>query len=293
MRKIKLLLILSFFISALWAVLFFRQPLTNLYLKFTQELPQISETMTNTIAQEIERVILTPPPLRAENESPRSFLTNDGIIEWTNIQRTNQGLLPLKENSLLNEAALAKTQDMLKDQYFAHESLSGLGVGDLADNAGYKFIMIGENLALGNFENNQVLVQAWMDSPGHRANILNQQYQEIGVSVVKGIYEGSSTWLAVQHFGLPLSACPQPNLFLKEKIDSNQAEIKSLQVAIVSLESELKSIKRRDRETYNLKVEEYNNLISRYNALVNETKSLVEQYNLQISLFNDCVSGTK
>lgn len=291
MRKAKLLFVLILSLAILWPALFFQKNIFDLYSRFSTELPKISHNLSNTITEQIEKQILTPPPLRAETESQQSFLTKDGIIKWTNIQRTNQGLLPLKENILLDSAAMVKTKDMLENQYFAHESLSGLGVGDLAENAGYEFIMIGENLALGNFENDQVLVQAWMDSPGHRANILNNRYSEIGVGIIKGFYEGRNTWLAVQHFGLPLSRCPSPEQVLREEINTNQAEIDSLQAAIISLEAELKSMKRKERESYNQKVNEYNAMIYQYNNLIDETKSLVEQYNLQVSLFNDCVSG--
>jgi len=128
-----------------------------------------------------------------------------------------------------------------------------------------------------------------MDSPGHRANILNSKFQEIGVAVVMGIFEGKSTWLAVQHFGLPLSACPQPSLTLKEQIQSNQSEINNLQAVLNNLSAELKSMRRRDKD----KVDEYNSLVSQYNALVRETKSLINQYNSQVSLFNSCISGSQ
>jgi uncharacterized protein YkwD len=291
MKKTKPLLVLTFFILALGTALFFRQDISDLYYKFSLRLPEISENLANTIAKEIGKQIIAPPPLYAEKESPGSFLTKTGVIEWTNAQRSNQGLPPLKENNILDATALIKAQDMLKNQYFAHESLSGFGVGDLADNAGYKFIMIGENLALGNFENDQALVQAWMDSPGHRANILNDKYLEIGVAVIRGVYEGQSTWLAVQHFALPLSACPQSSPALQKQIESNQAEINNLQIVLADLEQELRSLRRRDREAYNQKVKEYNDLVSQYNALVNETKLMVSQYNYQVLLFNDCVSG--
>ena len=142
-----------------------------------------------------------------------------------------------------------------------------------------------------NFEDDQVLVQAWMDSPGHRANILNDRYLEIGVAVIKGIYEGQNTWLAVQHFGLPLSACPQPSPTLQEQIKLNQTEIDNLQIVLVNLEQEIKSMRRIDREIYSQKVGEYNNLVAQYNALVEEIKLLVSQYNSQVLLFNNCVSG--
>ena len=69
---------------------------------------------------------------------------------------------------------------------------------------------------------------AWMNSPGHRANILNPHFQEIGVAVGKGMYEGHETWIAVQSFGMPLSACPASDANLKIKIDANNGMIFNL-----------------------------------------------------------------
>jgi uncharacterized protein YkwD len=92
---------------------------------------------------------------------------------------------------------------MFENQYFAHESPTGEKVSDLAKKFGYDFLLIGENLAMGNFSSDEDLVLAWMESPGHRENILNEKYQEIGVAVKKGIFEGKEVWIAVQHFGLP------------------------------------------------------------------------------------------
>ena len=68
---------------------------------------------------------------------------------------------------------------------------------------------------MGNFKNDQDLVSAWLNSPGHRANILNTRFTEIGTAVLKGFYEGREVWMAVQEFGLPLSSCPNPDSKVK------------------------------------------------------------------------------
>jgi hypothetical protein len=209
------------------------------------------------------------------------------------LQRQENGNLPtLKENVELDQAASAKANDMFLNQYFEHISPFGVGVSDLAENSGYEYIMIGENLALGNFKDDAVLVQAWMDSPGHRANILNERYTDIGVSVIKGMFEGETTWLAVQHFGLPLSACDGPQETLKAKIGLNQADTQELKNSLIVLKEEIEGMNpRRQREEYNAKVEEYNNLVSQYNNLIAETKGLTETYNVQVSAFNECASS--
>ena len=273
-------------------ILINKDQLEKLYLNFFDQLPRIEkivEKVDEKQFQEIKKKINIPPPLRAQKESPQSFLTNQGVVKFTNIQREKNGLTPLTENSLLSQAAKIKIEDMFEKQYFDHVSPEGLDVGKLAENTGYEFIIIGENLALGNFLNDDVLVQGWMDSPGHRDNILNSRYQEIGVAVLRGIYQGKTTWLAVQTFGMPLSACPQPNNNLKQEIDNNLAYLDSLLKELEEKKSELKITKPKQDPENNQKVEEYNRLVEEYNNLASETKKLIEQYNSQITAFNQCL----
>jgi len=282
--KIKVLflvLIISFGLGGIFA-----------WKNFTPKLSLKSpEKIGDFLKKEIEREVSTPPPLRVEKEVPEAYLTRVGVIQWTNAQRAKYGLPPLKENPRLDVSAELKVQDMFEKQYFAHLSPSGEGVKDLAEVVGYEFIAIGENLALGNFQNDETLVQGWMDSPGHRANILNPSYQDIGVAVQKGQFEGRSVWLAVQHFGRPLSACPQPDENLKAQIDSNQNEIEKLQANLLKLEAEIKNMKPKRGPAYTQKIEEYNALVSQYNNLVDQTKSLITNYNNQVNLFNQCVTS--
>jgi uncharacterized protein YkwD len=289
MRKFILLIILAITLGG-----FFWSEILDFYSKLTLRLPQQwTEERTNDLIEEVEKQIATPPPLRAEKEAPESFLTQAGIIQWSNFQREKYGLPPLKENAKLDSSAEIKVEDMLENQYFAHSSLSGVGVKELAERVGYEFIAIGENLALGNFQNDEALLQAWMDSPGHRENILNIQYQEIGVAVIKGVFKGQTTWLAVQHFGLPLSACSQPDETLKVEIETNQNQIEELQQTLEVLQTEIQIMRPKRGPAYNQKIEQYNAIVSQYNNLVDEKKVLISQYNAQVKLFNDCVTGVE
>jgi uncharacterized protein YkwD len=290
MKKLWLAFILMVILGG---VLFFWGNILNFYAKLSLKLPDIERSINYRIVQEIEKQVSTPPPLRSSKEEAQSFLTRPGVIIFTNIEREKFGLPPLKENAKLDSSADIKAKDMLNKQYFAHESPSSIGVVDLAKTVGYDFIEIGENLALGNFKDDQTLVQAWMDSPGHRANILNPQHQEIGVSVVRGTFEGKITWFAVQHFGFPLSACLQPSQNLKTEIDLNQSQIQKLQANLDSLKNEIQNMRPKPRAVYNQKIEEYDNLVSRYNSLVAETKVLINQYNNEVQGFNSCVSVAK
>lgn len=245
-------------------------------------LPELKDQISN-IAQE-QKIISLPGPLRLEIGTPQAFLTETGTILATNNQRQSQGLLPLSANAKLATAASVKVNDMFSRQYFEHVAPDGTQASDLASDARYEYIAIGENLALGNYENDEVLVQAWMDSPGHRANILNKSYTEIGVAVKKGSFEGKTTWLAVQIFGKPLSACPSPQAALKARIDLNNQKIQELKQEIEARRGEVDTT---DRE----EVEEYNGLIAEHNRLVEENRILVEQYNQQVAAFNACAKS--
>ncbi|OGD53138.1 hypothetical protein A3J78_01020 [Candidatus Beckwithbacteria bacterium RBG_13_35_6] len=296
LKKIVFILKINVIVLAVAAALLNWQEIKKLYYNIFDKLPEISKTIRITekeILENIKREINTPPPLRAKIESAQAYLTAEGVIRYTNLERQKNGLPPLAVNLLLNNSAAIKVEDMFANQYFGHDSPDGKNVDDLAESVGYEFIVIGENLAMGNFLNDEVLVQGWMNSPGHRENILNSKYREIGVAVLKGIYQGKSTWMAVQHFGLALTACPQPSKILLEQIKTNETLLVQMEEELLNKKTELEaaSPKRRDEySNYIALVEEYNNLVEQYNQLVAETKSLIDQYNKQIALFNQCAS---
>ena len=195
---------------------------------------------TGTALENIRTEIFTPGGLRAKIESANAVLTVQGVIEATNSQRSDFGKTRLKENAMLNAAALAKVKDMFAAQYFEHISPLGKGPADLAKEAGYVYISVGENLALGNYKDDLVLVEAWMNSPGHRANLLNESFAEIGVAVLRGTFEGKITWLAVQEFGRPASDCPVVDDFLKTQVDLGKMEVDRLETQVVALKSHWK-----------------------------------------------------
>ena len=283
-----LLILVGIFLISPWAESLFWDRISNLYFQLFLKLPQIEKNL-NSVTETIQKQVATPEPLRATQETPESFLTKAGVIALTNSQRAKNGLPALKENARLDESARMKAEDMLKNQYFAHTSPSGVTVSDLAGEVGYEFIAIGENLAMGNFENDEALVQAWMDSPGHRANILNTKYQEIGVAVSKGTFEGKTTWMAVQHFGLPVSVCPKPDENLKTAIDSSQNQMSAIFEELKALEAEIKSNPSRSSD-YQARVKQYNDLAAQYNSLVEQNKTIINMYNSQVRAFNECVS---
>jgi len=258
---------------------------------FSGKIASFKTTDFNALIEEIKKDILAPPPLTFLGPQNNVVLTASKVIEETNIARQeNGGLTALKENTLLNEAALAKANDMFKNQYFEHESPSGVGPGDLVMQHGYSYLVEGENLILGNFSSEKEVVAKWMGSPGHRENILNIRYTEIGVAVVKGQYQGETVWIGVQEFGLPASACPKPSESLKNQIIADKVKLDSLTAQINQKKTEINNTPSGSSKHRQL-VEEYNNLVEQYNNLVNATKNLIPQYNSQVYTYNHCVGA--
>ena len=108
----------------------------------------------------------------------------------------------LSENIVLRQAAYAKAQDMLTNQYFAHVSPDGQGLANWLKKSGYDYLAAGENLAIG-FEEPEAVVKAWQASPTHQANLVDGDFKEIGVATINGEYEGENTNVVVQLFGYP------------------------------------------------------------------------------------------
>jgi uncharacterized protein YkwD len=231
---------------------------------------------------------------------PEAYLTNNiksislsskRVITITNEQRAlNGNLPPLIENSKLDFSAEKKLQDMFAKQYFEHISPSGVGVGDLGIQSGYEYIVIGENLALGNFKDDKSLVDAWMASPGHRANILNNRYRDIGVAVGQGIYNGKSVWIGVQHFGLSKSVCPTIDELLHGMININQEKAKEMEVTLASKRAKVDSGVISDGMTTSEQIDSYNALVVDYNKLISDIKAKVVKYNEEVKSFNSCIA---
>ncbi len=130
------------------------------------------------------------------------------VVELTNEERADIDKAPLRRSTTLDAAAKLKAEHMAKNEYFAHYSPDGVSPWHWFNQSGYVFAHAGENLAI-HFTDSSEVVEAWMKSPTHRANIVNGQYTEIGVGTAKGKYEGYDTVYVVQLFGTPAIA-PAP-----------------------------------------------------------------------------------
>lgn len=124
------------------------------------------------------------------------------VLRLANVERAKAGCGALKLNRKLNAAAQAHTTDMARDNFFSHDSQDGRSPFDRIKAAGYSFSAAAENIAAGSTTAAGAMDQ-WMNSAGHKANILNCTYVDLGVGFAKGAdadYAGYWT----QDFGAPL-----------------------------------------------------------------------------------------
>lgn len=108
----------------------------------------------------------------------------DQVITLVNKQRAMNGLQPLTKNWTLAKMARCKSQDMVTHNYFSHTSPTYGSPFTMMQNFGINFTAAGENIAEGQ-PTPQAVMNAWMNSPGHRANILSPAYNQIGVGMAK------------------------------------------------------------------------------------------------------------
>jgi len=122
------------------------------------------------------------------------------IVNYTNDARTGARVVALRDSTLLDKSAQAKADDMAQKGYFAHQSPDGRSPWDFIIAAGYDYQYAGENLAV-RFVDSKDVVDAWLQSPSHRSNIVKPVYRDIGVGIAQGMYKGSPATFVVQHFG--------------------------------------------------------------------------------------------
>jgi uncharacterized protein YkwD len=109
------------------------------------------------------------------------------VIDLVNEERENAGAPPLEYHPALEEAAQLHAEDMHAQNYFSHTSLDGRNFAVRASEAGYDGNPRGENIAAGQ-QTPEAVMQSWMSSPGHRTNILNPDFTEIGVGFEEGLW---------------------------------------------------------------------------------------------------------
>lgn len=141
---------------------------------------------------------LAADPLRSPAEAPMKSTAPDAVelelVRLVNCERQKAGLKPLRSHSHLTQAAGSHALHMAGTKTLAHE-LDGKSVGDRLDHVGFRWSHCGENIACGQ-DTPAEAFRSWMNSPGHRANILGPDYTQIGIGV-EGGEDQQNYWVMV------------------------------------------------------------------------------------------------
>ncbi|WP_344633693.1 CAP domain-containing protein [Streptomyces glaucosporus] len=151
------------------------------------------------------RTAWTPRPAASASQTPTTSPSASAsaapagdaaarVVELANSERQKAGCAPLKVNEKLTQAAQAHSQDMAEHRNMSHTGSDGSSPGDRIEKAGYTWRTYGENVAYG-YRTPESVMEGWMTSPGHKRNILNCAFKEIGV----GLAQPGNYW--TQDFG--------------------------------------------------------------------------------------------
>ena len=133
---------------------------------------------------QISNIDLIYPGQKINVPSNQEYSVEQEVIRLVNAERTKAGLSSLKYDWELARVAKYKSQDMHDKNYFSHTSPTYGSPFTMLKNFGINYKSAGENIAMGQ-RSAQAVVNAWMNSEGHRANILNKNYTHIGIGYVK------------------------------------------------------------------------------------------------------------
>ncbi len=233
----------------------------------------------------------------------------ESVLRLTNEFRAEEGLQPLSASSKLNEAARLRARDMIDKDYFAHNCPdSGDGAEEAAIVLGYSYRGIAENIAKGNYKSARQLVQDWMDSKGHRDNILHPDMHDMGIAVVreeKSIFSGSSGDVSygVQLFARRMPDCIAPDDRLRESIEDLQQEQEQLQQRVERLREKLESQSavidyaqsqeqiKESKVMYNIYATMHNFALHELQEISEEVNAKISTYNAQAETYEHCLAG--
>ncbi len=152
-------------------------------------------------------------------------MSTSSLLQATNQDRVANGEVPLTLNSQLNQAAQAKANDMASRDYWSHNTPEGTPPWTFITNAGYRYKSAGENLAYG-FASSDDTVAGWMNSPEHKANILNSNFVDVGFGYANSAdYQGSGPeTIVVAYYASPLTTQPVTAAPNKPAAPANSAQ---------------------------------------------------------------------
>lgn len=150
--------------------------------------------------KEILAIVLTSYFILFASPAFATEINEAKLVELANQERTLRGLNPLIVDYSLYFAAKNKASDMIEKDYFDHYSPDGKTPWAFINGSGYKYVSAGENLAM-DFRTSEGIHRAWMNSPAHKDNIVDKDFENIGIAVVKGDFSEHETTMVVQMFG--------------------------------------------------------------------------------------------
>ncbi|MFH1822416.1 MAG: CAP domain-containing protein, partial [Patescibacteria group bacterium] len=215
------------------------------------------------------------------NEAKMQEKITVNILELINHDRLENNLLPLTLNTDLSAAALAKADDMIINDYFAHYSPNGNKPWGWINRDNYPYLYVGENLAM-NFSGPESAHTALMASPSHKKNILNGKYNDIGLAITTGEINGQNTNVLVEMFGSQnvfatlAKTAEEPK---KEIIDSHLPI--SQEVNVLATENETETVEEKRAEEIVSLINK--NLVSETTQPVPEVKAMNIEKNANIS----------
>ena len=155
--------------------------------------PPANQQPDENIKQE-EKAGTPPPPDEKQAQETRISEFAQRVIDLTNEHREANGLKPLTHDPELSRVAQQKSVDMHQNNYFSHTSPTYGSPFDMMRDSGIEYKTAGENIAQGQ-RTPEAVVEAWMNSSGHRANILNPDFTHIGVGVEKDEYHWTQMFI--------------------------------------------------------------------------------------------------
>jgi uncharacterized protein YkwD len=141
-------------------------------------------------------LLVAGPAAALDTRIGRTEITRASVLEAMNAIRARHGLPPLRDDRRLDAAAEDRIRDMENGGYWSHISPDGRTPFAWLPIHGYLFTSAGENLASG-FETTEVLIASWMESQGHRDNILSTEFQDCGVAIIDGSTVGRASGRSV------------------------------------------------------------------------------------------------
>ena len=209
------------------------------------------------------------------------------ILDEINKERVKSGAGPLVFSIDLERSARQKTEDMITHTYFSHER-DGRVFENFIEDEHYEYIVIGENLARGEFKSVPKLVRAWLSSPAHKKNIVDPRFQETGIALIPGTYNGTTVLYVTQHFGTQKSVCLNISSKHSSELSILQQTLKERGDEVISIKQTLSDIGEAGTERTKL-LNLYQKKVSDLNAIQKTLFQKIEGEDTLIQAYNECI----